>query len=187
MRDLNDKELLLVSGGTQLLSTKTLATTTVVATAQSGGSLSGINGTIAGLAPVPISVVGGRTVPLNPLPNSEMTPMEIFDYLQGQGWSVTGALSETFSIALGDAAVAATAGTAVGTGLSDLIQTYAPGFEQALGGTEANMLSDINAALTDFSNGQIINGLNALFAGSDPYTNSSQTNLFEEDVWLHFV
>jgi len=185
MRALTEKEMLLVSGGTSLLSTKTLPVVQVVATAESGGSLSGFNGLISGIAPVPISVVGGRTVPLSPLPNRQMTPMEILDYLEGQGWSTAGAVTETVVSTLADVALAAKVGSGIGTELNNLIVQYDPSLETAIGGTEAIALQNIDSALDDFSNGNIVRGLNILFGGTD--TLPQQTDAEIADIWLSFV
>lgn len=58
---------------------------------------------------------------------------------------------------------AAQGGTWVGQQLNNLIETYAPGLDDAIGGTEYSIILDINSATTEFEQGQYEQSMDSLF------------------------
>ncbi|TAA44924.1 hypothetical protein EA655_08485 [Pseudoxanthomonas winnipegensis] len=84
--------------------------------------------------------------------------------------SATSALSETAIFAASRLAPAAAAGTAIGTGISYLIQTYDPSLDDAIGGTIAASLDNFQAAGSDIEKGHYESAYDDMFGF--PLTNS---------------
>ena len=112
---------------------------------------------------------GGGAPPTSPGPNVGMTPTEIYlDFRTAPGGSnsILVALYETAMFMGGKTTLggAAALGTSAGKLASQLIQTYDPTLDDAIGGTIANMLDQISNAATEVAAGQIQAAWDALFA-----------------------
>jgi hypothetical protein len=98
-----------------------------------------------------------------------MTPYEIYLEFRtapfGSG-SVLVALYEAAMFMGGKTTLggAITGGAAVGTAVSQVIQTYDPTLDDAIGGTVSNMIDQMAAAATALAVGQIQNAWDSLFA-----------------------
>ncbi|HEU0276970.1 MAG TPA: hypothetical protein VFQ95_04015 [Rhodanobacteraceae bacterium] len=99
-------------------------------------------------------------------PNVGMTLREIYlDFRTDPVGSlgVRDALAETGFYVGSELVGAATVGYALGQGLNYLIENYAPGLDQAIGGTEYNMVQDMQSAATEFEQGRYEKSIDALF------------------------
>jgi hypothetical protein len=88
--------------------------------------------------------------------------------------SRAGALAETAQFAGVHLAGAAWAGQLIGTGISWLIQTYAPSLDDAIGGTIGGMIDNFWSASNEMQEGHFEAAFDSLFGfpvtyGSDPY------------------
>lgn len=79
------------------------------------------------------------------------------------GLGVRDALVETGTYAGGELSLAWTGGSLAGDALNSLIQTYAPSLYNAIGGTEVQMVQDIEDATTEFGQGHYEQSLDSLF------------------------
>jgi hypothetical protein len=84
--------------------------------------------------------------------------------------SVRGALAETAIFSARYIAVAAWAGNEIGTQIYNVIATYDPSLNDAIGGTVYNMVGQIQSAQTDVLQGQYLKGVDDLFG--DPVWSS---------------
>ena len=108
-------------------------------------------------------------------PTVDMTPTEIYlDYRTAPvgSLSITGALFETATFIATRVSQAFGAGYALGTVVNDVITTYDPDLEDAIGGTVAGSLEDISNAASEFSQGQYEEGLDSLFGAPIAYSSS---------------
>lgn len=136
---------------------------------------------IVGLLPPPDDGGGGGTTPYPspspPRPTIDMTLEEI--YLEFRtapigSLSPSAALAETSMFVGRYLSTSFTAGALVGTGISWLIQNYAPGVDDAIGGTIANMIDNFWEATGDVQQGHYEAAFDDLFGfqvtwGSDPF------------------
>lgn len=110
---------------------------------------------------------GGGPPPLPPQPNTGMTPYEIYLEFRTAPYGTMGVLQSLYEAAMfmgGPVSKAAGRGYAVGTAVSQLIQTYDPTLDDAIGGTISNMIDQIGEAATELAQGQIEAAWNSLFA-----------------------
>jgi hypothetical protein len=115
----------------------------------------------------PDAPTGGGGPPPIVGPTLTMTPYEIYLEFRtapyGSG-SVVTALYQSSMFMGGAVGASWKGGTAVGTAVSSLIQTYDPALDDAIGGTVSNMIDQIGAAATELAQGQIEAAWNSLFA-----------------------
>lgn len=125
---------------------------------------------IAGLLPPPDDGGGGGTTPYPspspPRPTVDMTLEEI--YLEFRtapvgSLSPAGALAETAQFAGMRLSAAGWAGTAIGTGISWLIQHYAPDLDNAIGATIATMIDNFWSATDEVQQGHYEAAFDDLF------------------------
>jgi hypothetical protein len=137
---------------------------------------------VAGLAAPPPEGGGGGgggsyPSPSPPRPTVDMTLEEI--YLEFRtapvgSLSPAGALAETAQFAGMRLSAAGWVGTAIGTGISWLIQNYAPNLDDAIGGTIAIMIDNFWAATSELQQGEFESAFDSLFGSpvtwsSDPW------------------
>lgn len=113
--------------------------------------------------------------PVRPLsvPTLDMTIPEIYlEFRTAPIGSVgpTAAIAETSMFVAKNVTIAASAGWAIGTGISNLIQTYDPSLDDAIGGTVAGMVDQANQSWNQFAQGQYQASFDALFGS--PVSNS---------------
>ncbi len=116
---------------------------------------------------------GGSGGGASPAPTTDMTLEDI--YLEFRtapvgSLSAPSALSETAIFAASRLVPAAAAGTAIGTGISYLIQNYDPSLDDAIGGTIAASLDNFQAAGSDIEQGHYESAYDDMFGY--PLTNS---------------
>jgi hypothetical protein len=106
-------------------------------------------------------------------PTTDMTINEIYlEFRTAPVGSVgpASALSETAMFAASRISVAAWAGYAIGTQISNAIETYDPSLSDAIGGTVAGMVNQVQNAGSDIKEGQVEKALDDLFG--NPVWNS---------------
>jgi len=102
-------------------------------------------------------------------PTIDMTPYEIYlEFRTAPIGSLTpaSALAETGIFMATRLAPAAGVGWAIGSGINDVIETYDPELEDAIGGTIDAALDNINNARSDLTQGKYEQALDHLFGGS---------------------
>jgi hypothetical protein len=80
------------------------------------------------------------------------------------------AIAETTMYVSKNVGFAATVGWAIGTGISNLIETYDPSLNDAIGGTVAGMVDAANQSWDEYKQGQYQASFDALFGS--PVSNS---------------
>lgn len=129
---------------------------------------------------------GGGGTSTYPRPNLNMTLREI--YLEFRtapvgSLSPSAALAETSMYAGGWLYVSWKAGNWLGDGIYELISTFAPGLDDAIGGTVANMIENMWLATDDVEQGQYEAGLDDLFGL--PVTGSSDpSGDWDVSAWM---
>lgn len=116
-----------------------------------------------------------------PAPTIDMTINEI--YLEFRtapvgSLSVPAALYETSAFVGVNLSGAAYSGYTLGTDINNLIEADDPSLENTIGGTIAQMLSDISSAITELQQGQYESSWNSLFGGSQPVVPQNSGNDF---------
>jgi hypothetical protein len=107
-------------------------------------------------------------------PTLDMTILEIYlEFRTAPVGSVgpTAAIAETSMFAAKNIAIAASVGWAIGTQISNLIETYDPSLNDAIGGTVAGMVDATNQSWSQLRQGQYQASFDALFGY--PVSNSS--------------
>jgi hypothetical protein len=108
--------------------------------------------------------LGGIT--LDGEPNTDMTPYEVYLVFRTAplgSLSVASSLYEAGMYMAKPVGIAATLGYGVGTLVNSLITNYDPALEDAIGGTVAGMVDQVQAAVDLATQGQLMEATDALF------------------------